>query len=178
MSIKERPKEFTFFSGVLKKFGLGGNAQDGGANTQMQLSKLTTGIADATGTAIFTVTVPNGPQAAMIELSVLASLGAGGAVGAFEASAVAFGMIAVARTAGLATVATAVALSNTGSAAVAGATTITLAYAVSAVAGGNGATQTFTINVTITKGAGSSANHQALAVAAITNAVGGGVTIA
>lgn len=155
---------------------IGGAA--GAANTVQVTSKVVTGIADATGTAVFTVTVPNSAQAAMIELNILASLGAGGAIGAFEASAEAIGAVIVARTAGVNAVATAATLTNTATAAVAGATTITLAYAVSAISGAVGAVNTFTINVTITKGGGASANHQAFVEATVLNAVGSGVTIA
>lgn len=178
MATKERTTEYAYKVGVLRRAYIGGNAQEGGPGVQAQLTKLITGIANNVATAVFTVTVPNAAHAAMLELSIIASLGAGGAVGAFEDSSVAFGMIAIARTPGLATAVTAVALSNTGSAAVAGAAAMTLAYAVSAVSGGNGATQTFTVTVTIAATTGSSTNHQALIAAALTNSQAAGVTIA
>jgi hypothetical protein len=177
MAIKERAKTFFYFIAGFKKLVLGGNGQDGGAQTQVNITKLITGLADATFTDLFTVTVPNAAQAAVVELTLLGSLGAGGAVGAFEASQGAFGLIAIVRTAGLATVAVAAALTSAAAAAVAGATTAAVAYQVSAITGANGATQAFTIQAKVTKGAGSSANHQILATAALTNNQGSGVTI-
>lgn len=150
----------------------------GGPATGTTLIKEVIGIADAAATTVATVTVPNTANSATISVILTASLGAGGAVGANEASATAYGQIVLTRTAGLATVATAVALSNTGSAAVAGAATITLAYSVTAMTGANSATQTFNIQVTITKGSGSSTNHTCLVEAALYNANAAGVTIA
>lgn len=156
----------------------GGAAQQGGQNSTYELAKTVTGIADNVATAVFTVTVPNAPHTATIALTLTASLGAGGAVGAFEANATAYGQIIVSRRTGLATVATAAALTSTASAAVAGAATITLAYALSGMTGGNGATQTFTINVTITRGSGTSTNHQVVLEAVVWNANANGITIA
>lgn len=150
----------------------------GGATSAVKLIKTVTGIADATATAVFTVTVPNGAHAAVIRLTVLASLGAGGAIGAFEASAILDGSVVVARTAGVSAVVTAATAVLTGSAAVAGATTITLTYDVSSVSGAVGVTETFTIRVTITKGGGSSAAHQAVVVGELVNAASSGVTFA
>lgn len=152
-------------------------ATQGAAGSDSFLTKTVTGIADATGTAVLTVTVPNAAEGAVIPLVLMTSLGAGGAIGAYECSGTAYGQIVVARTAGLATVATATTLSNTGSACVAGATTITTAYAVSSITGGNTVAQTFTVNVTITKGGGASASHQAIVQADLLNAVAAGITV-
>ena len=136
-----------------------------------------TGIADATATTVLTVSVPNAAHAATIPVVLMGSLGAGGAIGAFECSATGYGQIIITRTAGVATVATATALSNTGSACVAGATTETLAYSVTAMTGGVGVTQTFNVQVTITKGGGSSANHQVIVQADLLNANASGITV-
>lgn len=154
-------------------------AAQGGAATATTLIKNTTAIADAAATTIFTVTIPNTANAATIGVTLTASLGAGGAVGAFEESLTGFGQIILTRTAGLATVASATALTNTGKVNVAGAdSTATLAYSVTAMSGANNATQTFNIQVTISHGGGSSTNHTCLAEAVLYNANAAGVTIA
>lgn len=133
-------------------------------------------IADATATTVLTVTVPNSAQGCSLQLGILAALGAGGAVGAYEASAQARGAIVITRTPGLAAVATAGTLILANSAAVAGAATITLAYSVSAVVGANSATQTFNVQVTITRGSGTSTNHNCFLDVELLNAVG--ITVA
>jgi hypothetical protein len=156
---------------------IGGTGVAGAATTDVFVSKTVTGISDATGTAIFTVTVPNGGESAQIHLDIDGSLGAGGAVGAFECSNTLTGSIIVTRTSGVATVATAATASNTATSCVAGATTETLAYAVSGNTGANNATQTFNITATITKGGGGSGNHQVVARLRLLNAVASGVTI-
>lgn len=149
----------------------------GAANTDAFLTKTVTGMTDAAATSVLTFSVPNSAHAAVIPVVIMSSLGAGGTVGAFECTGTAYGQIVVTRTAGVATVATAVALSNTGSACVAGATTIATAYAVTAMTGGVGVTQTFNMTVTITKGAGSSANHQVIVQADLLNANASGITV-
>lgn len=149
----------------------------GAAGADAFLTKTVTGIADATATTVLTVTVPNAAEAAVIPVVLMTSIGAGGAVGAYECTGTGYGQIVVTRTSGLATVATAVALSNTGSSCVAGATTITTAYSVTSMTGANSATQTFNVQVTITKGGGSSANHQAIVQADLLNAVASGITV-
>jgi hypothetical protein len=178
MAIKERAKTFFYYLGGFKKVVIGGNGQDAGAQTQVNISKLITGMADATFVDLFTVTVPNSAQAATIEITLMGSLGAGGAVGAFESSNGAFGLVTVARTAGVATVAVAAALTSSAVASVAGANNAAVAYQVSAITGANGATQTFTIQAKVTKSLGASANHQVLAIAGLLNSQGSGVTIA
>lgn len=151
----------------------------GGPITAVTLIKNTTAIADATATTIYTVTVPNAAHAATIGVTLTASLGAGGAVGAFEETLTAFGQIVLTRTPGLACVASATSLTNTGKVNVAGAdSTATLAYSVTSMSGANSATQTFNIQVTITKGGGASANHSCMAEAVLYNVNTSGVTIA
>jgi hypothetical protein len=149
----------------------------GGANTDAYLSKTVTAMTDAAATNVLLFTVPNTANAAVIPVVIMSSLGAGGAIGAFECTGTAYGQIVVTRTPGVATVATAVALSNAGSACVAGATTITTAYAVTAMTGAVGATQTFNMTVTITKGGGSSASHQVFIQADLLNAQAAGITV-
>lgn len=156
---------------------LGGTAVAAGAGTDTALTKVVTGIADAVATPVLTVTVPNAGHAAVVHVRVLGSIGAGGAIAAYECSATLEGNIVVARTSGVATVATASTAAQTASSCVAGATTITLAYSVSAMTGATGATQTFAVQATITKGGGSSANHRAVIVAEVLNSAAAGVTV-
>jgi len=155
-------------------------AVQGGVGSCVELPpKTVTAIADNTATTVLTITIPNGAHAALIELQILASLGAGGAIGAFEESLTAYGQIVVTRTAGVNAVATAIALTNTGKANVAGAdSTATLAYSLAAVSGAVGATNTIAIQVTIAKGGGSSAAHQAIVIPVVTNANASGITVA
>lgn len=134
-------------------------------------------IANATATDVFTVTVPNAAHAASIKVRFLASLGAGGAIGANEASGTIEYGYAVTRTVGVATVVVASAAYGSSTAAVAGATTITVTSDVSAIAGAAGASQTFTIRVTISRGGGASSNHTCRAVVELINANATGITI-
>ena len=153
------------------------NAVAGGANTLNEFLKVTTGIQDAAATAVLTVTLPNSAQGGILILDILGSLGAGGAIGAFEAQIGVRYKIVIARTAGVATVATASTIEESIAIAVAGATTIAGTGVVSAVVGAVGVTQTFTFNLTLTKGGGASQNHQALVRAQLINAVGSGITL-
>jgi hypothetical protein len=157
-------------------FFLGGTQTNGGAGVDAMLTKKVTGLLDATATTLLTVTVPNTSQAATIPIVLTGTLGAGGAIGAGECSATAYGQIVLARTPGVATVATATALADTGSACVAGATTVTLAYAVTAMVGAVTVPQTFTVTGTVTKGAGSSTGHQIVIQADLINSNPAGVT--
>lgn len=156
---------------------VGGTAAVGAATTETTKTYAVTGLADGVATPTFTVTIPNGAESANLHVTIIGSLGAGGAIGANECSNTLEGNIAITRTTGVATVPIASAAGLTATACVAGATSETLAYAVSAVAGAVGATQTFTVNVTITKGVGGSNNHTVLAVARLANANASGVTL-
>lgn len=156
---------------------LGGTGVPGAAAVATRITKAIASIADATATDLVTVTVPNAAHSAVVHVRLVGSLGAGGAIGANECSSTLEGNVTIARTAGVATVATASSAGETSSSCVAGATTITLAYSVSTMTGAVGATQTFTIKGTITKGGGLSANHTALVVAEVDNANASGVTI-
>lgn len=141
------------------------------------ISKQVTAIANAVATAVLTVTVPNAPHGAVLRVTLLGTLGAGGAIGADEASASISYDIAIARTAGVATVAVISSAFGSAAANVAGAATITITAALSAIAGAVGATQTFTVNVTITRGSGASTNHVCTVLAEILNKNATGVTL-
>lgn len=150
----------------------------GGASTSYTVSKLKTAIADATATTVFTVTVPNQACAAGIFIEVLGSLGAGGAIGAFEVNSSSSYVMSVSRTAGVSAVIATSSQLGVASAAVAGATTLTATVAASAVTGAVGVLETFTIQVTLTKGGGASAAHQCILEATVINATAAGITIA
>jgi hypothetical protein len=162
-------------SGVAGSLSLGTLA---GATSTRKLVKAVAAIADATGTAVLTVTIPNAAHSASLKVTLVGSLGAGGAIGANEASGTVSYDIGIARTAGVATVATVSTAYGSAMASVAGAATITVTAVASAMAGAVGATQTFTVNVTITKGSGASANHTCRVLAELINANATGLTIA
>lgn len=149
-----------------------------GATTSHRIQKAIAAIVDNTDTAVFTVTVPNGAHSAMVRCILVGSLGAGGAVGANEASQSVAYDIAIARTAGVATVATASSVYGSANSAVAGAATITVVGSVSAMTGAVGDPQTFSIYVKVTKGGGASDNHTCVAIAEILNANATGISIA
>ena len=90
-------------------------------------------------------------------------------------TATAYGQVVMTRTAGLAAVITAVAISNTGSACVTGAETITLAYKVTAAAGANTGPQTFNVQILV-YGSGLATNDTALIQADLLNANLNGIT--
>lgn len=150
----------------------------GEATTINSFAKAITGIANNTATPLATVTVPNGAESAVIRLTVCGSLGAGGAIGANEASASNSYNLTIARTAGVAAVGTMSTAYGAAAAAVAGAATCTSTLALSTVSGAVGATNTFTINGTIARSAGSSTNHTALLLVEVLNANATGVTVA
>lgn len=155
-----------------------GNANAAGfATSRTEINKLVSSIADATATAVFTVTVPNAAHSANVEVTLNGSLGAGGAIGANEATGTIKYNVSIARTAGVNAVATISTAYGSATSSVAGAATITVTGDLGAVSGAVGATNTFTIRVTITKGSGSSANHTCTAHAVLVNANSSGVTI-
>lgn len=140
-------------------------------------AKTIVGIANNTFTDVLTVTVPNAASGAVIEVTLSGSLGAGGAVGPYEATTGRTVLLAVSRTPGLATAATLVTVSNTADARVAGATTIAQTTQLSALTGGNNATQTFTLQYRITRGGGGSTNHIASAVSRVVSPTLTNITI-
>lgn len=154
------------------------NAAAGAASSYVADVKALAAITDAAATTLLTITVPNSAQAAVIKATVVGSLGAGGAIGAYEASATNSYNIVVSRTAGVNAVAEISAAYGVDASAVAGATTVTATLALAAVVGAVGASNSFPVQVTITKGGGASAAHTALVHYEVLNAVGSGVTVA
>ena len=150
----------------------------GAATTRTELNKAVASITDATPTSVLTITIPNAAHSASIRIRVTGSLGAGGAIGANEASATNEYIITICRTAGVNAVAQISSAFGAAAAAVAGADTVTCTAAMSAVSGAVGASNSFTVNVTITKSGGSSTNHTCLVYAQLMNANATGITIA
>ena len=144
------------------------------ATTATRLTKKVTGIADNTATDVLTVTIPNANHAGAVKVTFLSS---NGSTDAFESSRVATGHVVFARTTGVVTVVTAVALADAGIATVAAGATHTLAYAASAVAGAAGASNSFTIQVTIDD-SGNLGSNQVVVMAELINAEATGATIA
>jgi hypothetical protein len=156
----------------------GGGTAAGAATGRTELNKSVTGIADAAATSALTITIPNAAHSASLLVRVTGSLGAGGTIGANEATATNTYLIALTRTAGVNATAAISAASGAAATAVAGAATVTCTAAMSAVSGAVGATNTFTVNVTITRSAGTSTNHTCLVYAQLMNANATGITIA
>ena len=153
-------------------------ATSGAVTSRTEINKATSAIANAAATTVLTVTIPNAAHSFSIELRVTGSLGAGGAVGANEASATNMYVITGTRTAGVACVVAISSAFGAAAAAVAGAATVTCTAAVTAMTGLVSATQTFDIQVTISRSGGSSTNHTCVTHAALLNANVTGVTIA
>lgn len=166
--------------GVRSNLVQGGTGVAGAASTANSFVKTVTGIADNTATSILTVTVPNAAHGAAIRITILASLGAGGAIGAFQESATIEAVMVFTRTAGVSSagaVGTITVSSN--NARVAGAdAAATYTLAVAASAGGVGSTDTHAINLTIAHGAGASTNHQAVVYVEVLNSNASGITAA
>ena len=137
-----------------------------------------TGIANNSATTVATITVPNAAHSATIKFTVVGSLGAGGAIGANEASAANSYYVTIARTAGVNAVAAISSAFGAAASAVAGAATVTAALTVAAVSGAVGATNTFPVQVTIARSGGSSTNHTALVTWEILNANSSGISVA
>ncbi len=144
------------------------------ATTDVQFTKVVTGIQDAAATAVLTLTVPNAANVSYLRVDVVGTLGAGGAIGAYEASCGGTFTVVTTRTVGV-TVATGGSslADSTGSVAVAGATSCTLARSLAITTSTAGATNVIEVRVTIAKGGGSSQNHRAVLNVRLINDLGG-----
>src|SRR3990167_970221 len=111
-----------------------------------ELVKVVTGLADASATAVLTVTIPNGNHAAALELTFLSS---NGGSEAWDSSRTGRGTYVVARVTDAAAVGQAASISNTAIGTVAASETHTLAYSIAAMSGAAGAVNTQAITVTI-----------------------------
>jgi predicted RecA/RadA family phage recombinase len=158
---------------------VGGTGVPGAAEVQTQVTKKVIAFANATAKDVLTVTVPNAAHAALIELDLLGVLGAGGSIGAGEATMLSKYQLVLARTAGVAVVATLSSAIGGCEAHVAGGEAITSVIAtLSTITGAVGATQTFTVKVAITRSGAGADNHVLHLAARIVNGNASGVTIA
>lgn len=154
------------------------NGSAGAADTSTEFVKTVTGIANATATTVATITIPNSANSGTVHFKLTGSLGTGGAIGANEATQSISYDVGVTRTGGVNAVAViSTAYGSSGSVQVAGATTITVTAALQAVSGAVGATNTIALQVTITRGGGSSTNHTCLVRATVDNANASGITL-
>jgi hypothetical protein len=164
---------------VTTRRSLGGTGVPGAANVQSEIVKRVTGFTDTTAKDVFTVTVPNAQHAALIEVDVLAILGAGGTIGAGESVIASKYQVVLARTGGVAVVPAVSSAIGGQKAAVAGGDAMTSAVvSVSTITGAVTDPNTFTIKVAITKASGAANNHVAVCSARIINENATGVTIA
>lgn len=147
------------------------------ATVKTRVMKAVTGIADGVATAVLTATIPNAAQSGSLRVTLVGSLGAGGAIGANEATGTVSYDFAITRTAGVNAVTTISTAYGSGMASVAGAATITVTAAASAIAGAVGVANTFTVNVTITAGSGAATNHTCTVFAEVINANANGITL-
>ncbi|RJP48713.1 MAG: hypothetical protein C4586_08320 [Anaerolineaceae bacterium] len=158
---------------------IGGTGVPGGAAVQTELTKAITAFSDTVAKDVFTVTIPNAAHAAVIEVDCLGVLGAGGAIGAGEATRNSKYQIVVVRTAGVNAVATVSSAIGGAAANVAGGQAITsVVVTASAIAGAVGDPNTFTIKVAITRGGAGADNHTGAFTARILNQNATGITIA
>ena len=150
----------------------------GSATSRTEINKAVTAFTDAAAKTVFTLTIPNAAHSASYLVRLTGSIGAGGAIGANEASATNCYVVTICRTAGVNAVGTISAAFGAAAANVAGATTVTCTGALAAVSGGVGAVNTIDIQATITKAGGASDNHTCVATASLLNANATGITIA
>lgn len=156
----------------------GSTAGGGDASSRTKFRKAVTAFTDTVAKSIFTVTIPNAAHAACVRVTVVASLGAGGAVGAGESMHSISYDISFVRTAGVNAVAVASSAFGSAAAGVAGSQATTAAVSLAAVVGAVGATNTIDIQATITRGGAGADNHTALCFAEVLNTAATGITIA
>lgn len=130
----------------------------------VSFNKTLTGVLDDTATTMFTVNIPNPATgnyaSALLGVSILTIVGAGGSVAVGETVTCAFGTIVITRTPGLAAVIGISALTATSSASVAGGVaSVAVTLTNVAVAGANTAAQTFAIQTTVDDDTASATNH-------------------
>lgn len=155
-----------------------GNSE-GIAASRTEVNKPVTAFTDNAAKAVLTFTVPNSAQSASFLVTVVGTLGAGGAIGANESTRSATYRVDITRTAGVNAVATISSVYTQAAAAtVAGGADITTVAALSAISGAVGATNTFTVDATLTKASGASDNHTALVNLTLLNANSSGITVA
>jgi hypothetical protein len=153
----------------------GGSAATTTSRTEM--NKAVAAISNNVATSVLTITIPNAAHSASVQVRLTCSLGAGGAIGANEATASNTYLITITRTAGVNAAAAISSAFGAAASAVAGAATVTATAALSSVSGAVGATNTFDVNATVARSAGSSDNHTCLVYGVLMNANVTGITI-
>lgn len=148
-----------------------------GVNASTKITKNVNALADTVATSVLTITVPNAAHSAVVRITLLGALGAGGTVGAREATGTISYDVVIGRTAGVNAVGTASSAYGSAVMAVAGADTITIAGALGSVTGAVDAANTFLFTAAITKGGGASDNHTVVVMAEVLNAAATGVGI-
>jgi len=143
----------------------------------VNLIKTITNYQDATPLSTLFITIPNVSSSALLETDINSSLGAGGAVGAFESSIGKKVLIQITRVANLASVVNLLVTTTSTAAVSAGAATITATPTLGSLNGGATATQTIRMNLTIARGSGSSNNHVASIISKITSVTPTGITV-
>lgn len=155
-----------------------GGTTNATTTARTELNKAVASISNAVATTVLTITIPNAAHSASLLVRVTGSLGAGGAIGANEATASNAYIVTVTRTSGVNAVAAISSAFGGAAAAVAGAATVTCTAALAAVSGAVGASNTIDVQATISRSAGSSTNHTCLVYAQLMNANAAGITIA
>lgn len=150
------------------------NGVPGSANSKVDQQFLKTGIADATATAVITVTVPNGNHNGVLKMRFVS---ANGGTDLSESTRTAECSVIIARVSNADTAKFDVSIGVAGIATVASGATHTLAYATSALTGANNAEQTFTVNITIDDN-GNVGSNSLMVFAELHNRNAGGITMA
>jgi hypothetical protein len=154
------------------------NGIESGAGSATKIARKITSLVDATPKLnALAVEIPNSNQSCVIKLTALGSLGAGGAVGADEASQSVSCDIVITRTTGTNIAVTQSAYYGSAASNVAGATTCTTTVDTTLVVGAIGATQTVFIRPVVTKGGGGSDNHTVVMLAELVNSNTAGARI-
>lgn len=145
--------------------------------SRTELNKAVTTISNAVATSVLTITIPNAAHSGTLMVRLTCSLGAGGVIGANEATATNSYMVSITRTAGVNATAAISAAYGAAATAVAGASTVTATAALAAVGGAVGATNTIDVQATVSRSASTSDNHTCLVYGQLMNSNVTGITI-
>lgn len=145
--------------------------------TGVIVAKTITAITNNVFTNVLTFTIPNTATGALVEVTAVGSLGAGGAIGAFESSAGRALIIMLTRVPGLATATSLVNVQTATDVNVVGASAIALSTQLSALSGANNATQTISLQVRINAATGASTNHVASVVGRVVSPIPTSITV-
>lgn len=134
-----------------------GGLKSGIATTEKRINQILN-VPNATSTAVFTISVPNDTHSALLQIKLCGTLGAGGAEGEAESTAILTQDIAITRVAGQGLV-----LTQSGDAltavAIVGAGEVVVPEINTVISGGATASQAITLRCKLSRGAGTSTNH-------------------